>query len=150
MSEPNVNTPVGQGQLRTPAVRIIDELRAQLDIVAQITGRSTTEEIRVALGHWVEKIASDPAIQQKAAGPTSDQPISNNGPTASFNANVATLDANSSRRAGRTTSTGAPRNDRDLMATSSPITDRSTAGATSGATQTGTPSRSANVSTFVR
>lgn len=34
------------------------------------------------------------------------------------------------------------------MASSSPTTDRSTAGATSGATQTGTPSRSANVSTF--
>jgi hypothetical protein len=34
------------------------------------------------------------------------------------------------------------------MATSSPTTDRSTAGATNGVTHTGTPNRSANVSTF--
>ncbi len=34
------------------------------------------------------------------------------------------------------------------MATSSPTTDKSTAGATNGATQTGTPSRRANVNTF--
>jgi len=60
MSEPTA------GQLRTLAVRISEELRAQLDVVAQITGRSTTEEIRVALEHWVEKIKSDPATLQKA------------------------------------------------------------------------------------
>ena len=58
--------PTGTGQLRTLAVRITEELRAQLDVVAQITGRSTTEEIRVALEHWVEKTKSDPAILQKA------------------------------------------------------------------------------------
>lgn len=54
-------------QIRTLAVRITDDLRARLDVVAQITGRSTTEEIRVALEHWVEKTKSDPAILQKAA-----------------------------------------------------------------------------------
>ncbi|WP_405541505.1 ribbon-helix-helix domain-containing protein [Streptomyces phaeochromogenes] len=59
--------PTGTGQLRTLAVRITEDLRAQLDVVAQITGRSTTEEIRVALEHWVEKTKSDPAILQKAA-----------------------------------------------------------------------------------
>ncbi len=55
------------GQLRTLAVRITEDLRAQLDIVAQLTGRSTTEEIRLALEHWIEKTKSDPAIQEKAA-----------------------------------------------------------------------------------
>jgi len=54
------------GQLRTLAVRITEDLRAQLDIVAQLTGRSTTEEIRLALEHWIEKTKSDPAIQKKA------------------------------------------------------------------------------------
>jgi ribosomal 50S subunit-associated protein YjgA (DUF615 family) len=63
MSEPTTG---GGGQLRTLAVRITEDLRAQLDVVAQITGRSTTEEIRVALEHWVEKTKSDPAILQKA------------------------------------------------------------------------------------
>lgn len=60
MSEPSGS------QLRTLAVRITEELRAQLDVVAQITGRSTTEEIRVALEYWIEKTKSDPATLQKA------------------------------------------------------------------------------------
>jgi ribosomal 50S subunit-associated protein YjgA (DUF615 family) len=47
-------------------VRITEELRAQLDIVAQLTGRSATEEIRLALEHWIEKTKSDPAILKKA------------------------------------------------------------------------------------
>jgi len=64
--------PTGTGQLRTLAVRITEDLRAQLDVVAQITGRSTTEEIRVALEHWVEKTKSDPAILQKAAAIRAD------------------------------------------------------------------------------
>lgn len=62
MSEPTS----GGGQLRTLAVRITEDLRAQLDVVAQITGRSTTEEIRLALEHWIEKTKSDPATLQKA------------------------------------------------------------------------------------
>ena len=32
-------------QLRTLAVRISEDLRAQLDVLAQLTDRSTTEEI---------------------------------------------------------------------------------------------------------
>lgn len=54
------------GQLRTLAVRITEELRAQLDIIAQLTGRTATEEIRLALEHWIEKTKSDPAILKKA------------------------------------------------------------------------------------
>ena len=63
MSEP---TTTGSGQLRTLAVRITEDLRAQLDIVAQLTGRSTTEEIRLALEHWIEKTKADPIILKKA------------------------------------------------------------------------------------
>ena len=64
MSEPTGGT---GGQLRTLAVRITEDLRAQLDVVAQITGRSTTEEIRIALEHWVTRTKADPEIQKKAA-----------------------------------------------------------------------------------
>jgi predicted DNA-binding protein len=67
MSEPTTATPAGSGQLRTLAVRITEDLRAQLDIVAQLTGRSATEEIRLALEHWIEKVKSDPVMLQKAA-----------------------------------------------------------------------------------
>jgi len=65
MSEPTT-TPAGAGQLRTLAVRITEDLRAQLDIVAQLTGRSATEEIRLALEHWIEKTKADPVILKKA------------------------------------------------------------------------------------
>ncbi|MGH3632388.1 MAG: hypothetical protein ACRDRL_33755 [Sciscionella sp.] len=65
MSEP---TPAaaGSSQLRTLAVRITADLRAQLDIIAQLTGRSATEEIRLALEHWIEQTKSDPEILKKA------------------------------------------------------------------------------------
>jgi predicted DNA-binding protein len=54
------------GQLRTLAVRITEDLRAQLDIIAQLTGRSATEEIRLALEHWIEKTKADPEVLKKA------------------------------------------------------------------------------------
>lgn len=66
MSEPTNTAPAGSGQLRTLAVRITEDLRAKLDILAQLTGRSATEEIRLALEHWIEKTKSDPVILQKA------------------------------------------------------------------------------------
>lgn len=66
MSEPTSSPTIGSGPLRTLAVRINEDLRAQLDIVAQLTGRSATEEIRLALEHWIQKTKSDPAILKKA------------------------------------------------------------------------------------
>lgn len=66
MSEPIMSTSAGSGQLRTLAVRITEELRAQLDIIAQLTGRSATEEIRLALEFWIEKTKADPEILKKA------------------------------------------------------------------------------------
>lgn len=66
MSEPSMSATVGSGQLRTLAVRVSEDLRAQLDIIAQLTGRSATEEIRLALEHWIEKTKTDPEILKKA------------------------------------------------------------------------------------
>jgi uncharacterized membrane-anchored protein YjiN (DUF445 family) len=66
LSEPTNTATAGSGQLRTLAVRITEDLRAQLDIVGQLTGRTATEEIRLALEHWIEKTKSDPAILKKA------------------------------------------------------------------------------------
>ena len=53
------------GTLRTLAVRIHDDLRAQLDVIAQLNDRSVTEEIRVALESWVETTKSDPKTLQR-------------------------------------------------------------------------------------
>ena len=43
------------GQMRTLAVRITDDLRAQLDVIAQLNDRSVTEEIRLSLEDWIER-----------------------------------------------------------------------------------------------
>lgn len=66
-NEQTSTSTAGSGQLRTLAVRISEDLRAQLDIVGQLTGRSATEEIRLALEHWIERTKSDPVILEKAA-----------------------------------------------------------------------------------
>ena len=53
-------------QMRTLAVRITDDLRAQLDVIAQLNDRSVTEEIRLALEQWIERSKSDPKVLQRA------------------------------------------------------------------------------------
>lgn len=52
--------------MRTLAVRINDDLRAQLDVISQLNNRSVTEEIRIALESWVETTKSDPKTLQRA------------------------------------------------------------------------------------
>ena len=68
MSGESPPTAVGTngGQLRTLAVRISEDLRAQLDVLAQLTGRSTTEEIRLAIEQWIAQSKSDPNVLKKA------------------------------------------------------------------------------------
>lgn len=53
-------------QMRTLAVRITDDLRAQLDVIAQLNDRSVTEEIRVALEGWIERSKADPKVLARA------------------------------------------------------------------------------------
>jgi predicted transcriptional regulator len=54
------------GQMKTLAVRLTEDTRAQLDILAQLSDRTVTEEIRLAIEAWIAKSKSDPAIQQRA------------------------------------------------------------------------------------
>lgn len=56
----------GGATIRTLAVRIADDLRAQLDVIAQLNDRSVTEEIRIALEAWVETSKSDPKVLARA------------------------------------------------------------------------------------
>ena len=53
-------------QMRTLAVRITDDLRAQLDVIAQLNDRSVTEEIRLALEDWIDRSKSDPQVLKRA------------------------------------------------------------------------------------
>lgn len=68
MSEntPAAGLSAAPSQMRTLAVRIQDDLRAQLDVIAQLNDRSVTEEIRLALEAWVETSKSDPKVLQRA------------------------------------------------------------------------------------
>ena len=52
--------------MRNLAVRMTDDLRAQLDVIAQLNDRSVTEEIRIALEAWVETSKSDPKVLERA------------------------------------------------------------------------------------
>ncbi|MBD8467068.1 hypothetical protein IFU30_12390 [Plantibacter sp. CFBP 8798] len=53
-------------QMKPLPVRLSEDIRAQLDILAQLNDRSATEEIRLAIEAWIERSKSDPAIQQRA------------------------------------------------------------------------------------
>jgi uncharacterized membrane-anchored protein YjiN (DUF445 family) len=52
--------------MRTLAVRITDDLRAQLDLIAQLNDWSVTEEIRLSLEDWIERSKADPKVLQRA------------------------------------------------------------------------------------
>jgi predicted transcriptional regulator len=54
-------------QIRPLSVRMTEDVRAQLDIIAQLNNRSVTEEVRVALEDWIERSKSDPKVLQRAA-----------------------------------------------------------------------------------
>ena len=71
-TQPAAAGTTGGQTLRTLAVRITDDLRAQLDVLAQLTGRSTTEEIRLAIEHWIAKSKSDPNLLKKAEAVRAD------------------------------------------------------------------------------
>lgn len=53
-------------QMKPLPVRLSEDVRAQLDILAQLNDRSATEEIRLAIEAWIERSKSDPVIQQRA------------------------------------------------------------------------------------
>lgn len=71
-TQPAATGTTGGQPLRTLAVRITDDLRAQLDVLAQLTGRSTTEEIRLAIEHWIAKSKSNPNLLKKAEAVRAD------------------------------------------------------------------------------
>ncbi|ODT41123.1 MAG: hypothetical protein BGO45_12925 [Microbacterium sp. 71-36] len=48
------------------AVRLNEPTRTQLDIIAQLNDRTVTDEVRLAIEAWIDKIKADPAIQRRA------------------------------------------------------------------------------------
>lgn len=54
------------GPPTTLAVRMPEDLRTHLDVLAKLNERSTTEECRVALETWVLNAKSDPKVMARA------------------------------------------------------------------------------------
>ncbi len=59
-------SPSTAGSIKTLAVRLSEDVRAQLDIIAQLNDRTVTEEIRLAIEAWIKKTRSDPAVLKRA------------------------------------------------------------------------------------
>lgn len=57
---------LGDGPMKTLAVRLNESTRAQLDIVAHLNDHTVTDEIRLALEAWMERTKSDPSVLQRA------------------------------------------------------------------------------------
>jgi uncharacterized membrane-anchored protein YjiN (DUF445 family) len=72
MSESESTTPtpsangLGYGPVKPLAVRLNESTRAQLDIIAGLSDRTVTDEVRLAIEAWIEKVKSDPAVQRRA------------------------------------------------------------------------------------
>jgi predicted DNA-binding protein len=59
MSDP---LPSSASSIKTLAVRMSEDQRAQLDILAGLNDRTVTDEIRTAIEAWIERSKSDPKI----------------------------------------------------------------------------------------
>lgn len=65
LAPPELDVPVTI-EYRPLTIRMRDDVRAQLDVLAQLNERTVTEETRLALEHWVEKAKSDPSLKERA------------------------------------------------------------------------------------
>ena len=54
------------GTTRPLAVRMSDDLRAQLELIAQLNDRSVTEEVRHAVEAWIDRSKADPKVLARA------------------------------------------------------------------------------------
>lgn len=52
--------------IRPLSVRMTETARVQLEILADLNGRSLTEETKLALESWIEKSKSDPKVLERA------------------------------------------------------------------------------------
>ena len=54
------------GNVRVLSLRLDDDLRAQLEVLAQIQQRTLTEECRIGLENWVSASRLDPTVLARA------------------------------------------------------------------------------------
>jgi uncharacterized membrane-anchored protein YjiN (DUF445 family) len=59
--------PDAGSKFRPLSVGVEDNVRAQLEIIAQLNERSIPAEARCAIEHWIEKSKTDPKVLARAA-----------------------------------------------------------------------------------
>lgn len=52
--------------VKTLAIRLTEAQHAQLSLIAQLSERTLTEELRLAVEHWIEQSSSSPAFAARA------------------------------------------------------------------------------------
>lgn len=67
VSPPAVKQPDAGSKFRPLSVGVEDNVRAQLEISAQLNERSVPAEARCAIEHWIEKSKTDPKVLARAA-----------------------------------------------------------------------------------
>lgn len=66
MSESTPPSGSGGATQKVLTLRLDEDVKAQLEVLAQINDRSLTEETRAALESWVEASRSDPKLRERA------------------------------------------------------------------------------------
>lgn len=59
------NTKGYAAEYRVLSIRTSEEVRAQLDFLAELNDRSVTVEARIAIEQWVERSKSDPEVLKR-------------------------------------------------------------------------------------
>lgn len=55
----------GEG-IKTLAIRLTEAQHAQLSLIAQLSQHTLTEELRLAVEHWIDQSSSSPAFAARA------------------------------------------------------------------------------------
>lgn len=66
MSDNNTPGYAGEAAYRVLTLRVDEDTRAQLEILAQLNDRKTNAECVAAFQHWIEKSKSDPKVLERA------------------------------------------------------------------------------------
>lgn len=67
VSPPATQQSEAGSKFRPLSVGVEDNVRAQLEIIAQLNERSVPAEARCAIQHWIEKSKTDPKVLARAA-----------------------------------------------------------------------------------
>jgi hypothetical protein len=71
-SQPTIHQRPGRWSVRTLAIRIEDELHAQLGMIAKLEDLSLTDALLQAIDQWIRERRNNPELQARAAAVIAD------------------------------------------------------------------------------